>query len=249
MKVVLGGITLGDGPNATTDGDGNTWLTTEMTGWESIPSRASNLDYSMRHGGVVANPTYGPKAIGLTGVCKSPTSAAFWLGYNKLLGVVSSLKVGVNLVVTEDVDKTVVVVRGAEPRFRIHPGHFEWELSLTAYDPLKYGVALTTAAGAGATVSLTNTGNIESPNVIVTTTGAGKVAVRNAGTGVRLASSVAMSSGTVIDQRARTAYLGAENRYFQLASTSLWWGLAPGANSIVNEGDAPLSITYRPAWA
>lgn len=248
MKITYDGLVIND-IFPVPDADGLTWLTQTLTGWESMPSRMGSMDYTMRHGGVIANPTYGPKAINVGGVCKSPSEDKFWLGYNRLLGIASTLKVGREFVVTEDVEKTLTVVRGGEPRFRIHPGHFEWELSLTAMDPLKYGPPVTTTIAVGATKNVINTGNIESPRITVTATGTGRLGLRNNKTGFRVHSSVAMTSGTVIDQRARTAYLGTENRYYQLASTSLWWALEPGLNPIVNDGEAPVSITYRPAWA
>lgn len=250
MRINYDGLILGDGQNATTDSYGATWLSTAITGWESMPSRLSSLDYTMRHGGVTANPTYGPKPLGLSGVCKVPNEEVFWFSYNLLLGMAADLKTSRPLTITEGtVEKTIDVVRGAEPRFKIMPAHFTWDISFTAFDPLKYGEPVTASIAAGATATIVNDGNIESPRVLLTATGAGRVMARHEESQVLLASRPAVSSGTVIDLRARTVYLGAENRHFQLSPSSSWWMLDPGSNSITNEGDAPLSITYRPAWA
>lgn len=248
MKIVYAGIVLSD-TVPVPDGNGATWLVTAMSGWESMPARLNAIDYSMRHGGVPSNPTYGPKSLGLTGICKAPSESVFWLSYNALIAANATLTATQDLTVTEDVDKTVSVVRGSEPRFRIRPGHFEFELSLTAYDPLKYGAAITTALAAGATAALTSAGNIDSPRLAATLTGSGTFGLTNVGTGPRVYSRVGMTSGTVIDFRSRTAYLGDQNQYHQLSPSSVWWPLVPGANSVQNNGSAPLSITYRPAWA
>lgn len=244
----LGGISMNTG---TADANGALWYVTGWEGWDSPNLRQSFGDPTSRHGQVVQESLLGSRAVNLSGVCKAPSSGAFWTAYNRLLAVTAVLRTPIALTVTEDVAKTLYVIRSGQVRHRmIGNSAFEFEVPLLAQDPLKYAAAAApTTINAAASATLTNTGSFQTQKVTVTTTSAGTVSLTNNATGQTFGTGdTTAASGTVYEFSGRTAYAGSDNRYFQLAASSQWWSLEPGANSIVNGGTANVSITFRSAW-
>lgn len=246
--MTLGAITFNNG---VPDANGALWYVSEWEGWDSPNLRQSFVEPTSRHGSVLSESLLGVRALSIQGICKAPTESAFWASYNRLLGVAANLKTPTTFTVQEDVLKTLYVVRSGEVRNRFKGVNaFEFEVPLSAPDPLKYGNAVgPVAIGASGSQVLTNAGTFSSWNLVVTATSSGTIDLTNNLTGQTLTTSgTSVDSGTVYDFNARTAYSGNVNRYFQLAANSQWWGLGSGANTIQNNGTAPVSITYRSAW-
>ena len=247
-NISLGSI---DFNNGVADANGSLWYVTEWEGWDSAGLRQSFEEPTSRHGSVVTESMLGARYVSLTGVCKAPNSAAFWTSYNRLSGVTAVLRTPIDLTVTEDVAKTLYVIRSGNVRKRlIGNSAFGFDISLVAQDPLKYAAAgAPVAIAAAGSQTLTNSGTFQSTRLVVTLTSGGTVALVNNATGQTFGTGdTVAASGTVYDFHTRTALSGTVNRYHEIAPSSQWWALAPGTNIIDNDGTAAVSITYRSAW-
>lgn len=245
MKVVLGGIEMSTG---VPDENGALWYVTEWDGWDSPGLRQSFLDPSGQHGQVVTEALLSSRSVTLTGVCKAPSEAAFWASYNRLLAATAGLGVEFDLVVSEDVDKRLGVVRGGPVRNKIVGlGSFEWEVSLIAPDPLKYAVAEKSfPVSAGGSLDLVNAGTFTTFPII---TAVGAVSVENFTSGLTMTTgSNTVPPYTQFDTRRRTVYSGTINNYGKIAPNNVWWGLLPGTNEIRNHGASAVDVTYHDAW-
>lgn len=121
-------------------------------------------------------------------------------------------------------------------------------MPLLALDPLKYPVTPTsTLILAGTSGNLVNNGTFPSSRIQVTADEDGIVSLKNMQSGGIFRAN-GTEDGTIFDFRRRTAYSGGENRYSDLASTSVWWDLAPGTTEVQNNGTADVSTIYYPAF-
>lgn len=246
-------ITIGDQPfdRDYRDSDGTYWMITELDGWSAPPVRAGAVEKTYGHGSAPIKATYGPRQMTAKGVVKAATEELFWKAYNRLAGDIVDLNRSVPMTVQEDVLKHIDVVKASEVRLSfIGVGAINFEIPLTAYDPLKYGPDATMTIPAGATRSLVNDGNEPSPRVVATASATGTLILRNVETEQTLTTGLnAVEAGTVANFRPRTLYWNGLDRYGRLHSTSTWWMLQPGANRIANTGSTAVSVVYQPAWA
>lgn len=250
MKIVLGDIEMSTN---VADIDGSVWLATGLEGWDSPDVRGGANDYAGKDGAALTRSTHAPRALVLQGICKTVGGeAGFWKAYNRLTGVTGILSGMIDLQVTEDVDKTMRVRKNGKIRKQIKPAHFVFEVPLTAPNPAKYGAEVSVNIAPGGTV-VVNNGSVgynylsEGVRVVATTTGTLKVTNSTQGKTVSSGTKSVVAT-TEVDFRERTIMLGDLNRYFQLATTSNWWSLNPGANTIKNEGTAAITLYTRPAW-
>ena len=228
------------------DANGALWYTTDLEGWDSPTMRQSIANPTNRHGGIISESLFGVRSLVVKGICKAPSEAAFWISYNRLLSVLANVNVDISLIVYETTPKFVSVRRADNIRIRfIGVGSFEFEIPLVAVDPLKYSATLHSSAYG----AVTNAGVFNSPHVVITTTSTGTPSFSNSSYGVSASLDFVSSipSGTVIDMKNRTVQNGVTDHYGATATTSTWWHLVPGANSLGISG-VSATIAYRDAW-
>lgn len=62
-------------------------------------------------------------------------------------------------------------------------------------------------------------------------------------------SGLAASTGTIVDFAARTVYQGSTNKAGAISwPSSVWWGMAPGSNSVSATGATSVTVSWRDAW-
>lgn len=248
LAVTYDGLAFNSG---VADGNGTQWYITDWAGWDSATPRVASADPTTRHGTVITRVLLGARALSLTGVVKSPDLASHWIAYYGIDKKFNNLITPKALVVSEDIDRYAGVCRTGDMRKTLMGGcAFQFQVNLTAPDPLKYAVTpVTTSVAAGATVSITNDGSFPTEKITVTAGGSGLVSVVNNTTGGRgIVTDRSVASGTVFDFLARTVVSGTASVFDALAPYSDWFTLQPGANSITNNGPASVSIVHYPAW-
>lgn len=227
---------------ATADSDGTVWTVTEIDGWEAAESELNTISLTARPGLGLASNTYAGRPIVVNGFATATSNSNRWKASSKLAALVG-LVTAVDMKVYETVTLTAKVITGGRPNIRpVSYSSIEWQLSLVALNPFKLGVSHTETFTAGQTKTLTNAGTFTA-YPIWTTSGSGVVSITNTTTSQTLTAST-VPSGTAFDTYARTAYTGTTNRYAALASGINWPTLAPGANSVTNNGAASLSVTF-----
>ncbi len=214
-------------------------------GWDSPPVQSSSSSITAHHGGYLLGSQYEPRTVVVPGSFIASSEATFWAAH-ALLSSLVGLTTPATLTVYEPVPKSLSVVLGATPLIdpRYAPQFADFSLSLKAHDPFKRGAARTVTVAAGASAAVTYVGTWPAAPTI-TTTGAGTVDVSIAATGTRV-QAASVPSGTVIDchEPGHTAYTGTLNQYGKLVQPVGWLRLAVGANTIVNNGTAPVTIDY-----
>jgi hypothetical protein len=225
------------------DDDDITWLITGLDGWDSPEQRQSSVEPTSRHGARLSSSMLAARALTLKGLTKAKTLAQYEASQAFLNGLLNNLWFDREMVVHEQTVKTIYVVRGGAVRMnQVGVLAYEWEMPLLANDPLKYGEEVTVSIPAAATRTLTNLGNFPTERIVATT--GGTVILAN---GKTLRAEAAPAS-TVFDFWNRTIEKTGVSHFDKLLSTSEWWDLQPGANSVVNTGSATASVTFRPAW-
>lgn len=119
-----------------------------------------------------------------------------------------------------------------------------------ALDPLAYGDEVTTGPSAG-TFTVTNAGTKATDRVTLTITGNGGIPriLNNTTDGDDVSFASAVTGTRVVDLRAHTILDGSgDDAYDELASSSLWFDLAAGANDLTLTGAASLTVVHRPAY-
>lgn len=123
-------------------------------------------------------------------------------------------------------------------------------LTFSASAPFVFGTG-----GAGSTMSCQNDGTFDAPWVATFTGPLVAPELVHVDTGKRLTlsgASLVAGDSLVLDSKTRTVLLnGTATRYSWLTSTSQWFDLSPGANSITlngASGSGSVSITWRSAW-
>lgn len=242
MRVDIGALVLNTG---TPDAIGSQWYLTGLEGWDAPAQRLSTGEATSKHGGILLESMYGPRAITVRGLCKADTEAHYWDSYNYLLGLISNPSTQVAFSVFElPTTKRVSVIRGGQPKIDLGAGisTFTFEVPLLALDPLKYGTTLHTVTAG----TITNAGTAESFPVATLTAG-GNLSLTNSTYGRTVSTVTSLASGAVADFGRRTVYEGSVNRYQYVNPASVWWGLLPGANTVSN-GGAAANIAYYDAW-
>lgn len=124
--------------------------------------------------------------------------------------------------------------------------------SFDALDPIGYG-PVEEASGSG-TFTVTADGDERTERATVTITGNGGTPIisnaTDGGGNVVFTQPLANGDTWVIDLKARTVVDGAGTDVFQgrVATSSLWFGLQPGANQLTLTGAASAAFSYRSGW-
>lgn len=123
-------------------------------------------------------------------------------------------------------------------------------LTFAAAAPFVFG-----SAGAGSTMACTNAGTFPTPWVATFTGPLVAPGLEHVGLGMSISfpsASLAAGETLVVDSAARTVLLnGTASRYSWLSSTSRWFELQAGANSVRlsgSSGAGSVTLTWRSAW-
>lgn len=251
MKMSLGSTDVLEFNTGVADVNGAYWYVNGLEGWDSPALSVVSSRQTQRHGGVLSSSLLEPRAVLVSGLCKTTTEERYWASFNRLMSVTSNLLVEHPFTLWEgETAKRLMVVRGDQVRVdHSGVGSFEFQIPLTAYDPLKYvTTASTTVINAGGTGTANNAGTFISERLIATTSSAGTVYLQNQTTG-RVLQLSSVPAGTILDFKNRSIILASGiSGYKQLLMPSTWWGLLPGANAIKNSGTANVTISYYSAW-
>jgi len=139
--------------------------------------------------------------------------------------------------------------RGLDARFVTGFPHVGTLLTFKALDPYFYGAEVTVEGLSGA-VSVTNGGDAQTDRCVVhvTGTGAAPAMVNNSDGGGNVIWQVPLTGVRIVDLKARTVVDGSGGDHFdEVAASSTWFDLQPGANSIALSGGT-FSFVFLPAW-
>lgn len=230
-----------------TDANGTVFYISSWSGWDSPNLRQSTSDVTNKHASSVLRSYQGSRQISVQGVFRSPSEAAFWASYNGLLGYLADPNVVTTFDVYETVPKRLNVVRGGSIKIDLTgqcQGKFD--IPLIAGDPLKYqlSVQATTILG-GSQAVINNPGNWVAYPRLSTSATTVNVNVQELGM-TFLADGI--TGTTVFDMAKRTAYRSLTNVFNSVNLTGDWIYLAPGNNTVRNQGSGPVSVEYYPAW-
>jgi hypothetical protein len=250
MIVELDGLVFNDD---IPDPDGTLWYVTGLEGWDSPGLRQSVVAPTSRHGGVVAVALLDARALVLKGIVKATSTPNFWKAWHGLQGQTNNIYDTKTFRVTEGaVERESGVVRAGNLRYEmLGMNAFQFELPLTAPDPLKYDPnPVETTLAAGATVTLTNNGSFVTERVTLTASANGHVNVVNNEFGDRgVVTNQEVPAATTFDALTRDVRSPeGRNLYGNLSPMSSWWGLQPGENSIKNWGTETVYVTHYHAW-
>lgn len=246
----------------TVDDSGVEWWVTSEQGWTSTPPlRVTLADRPERHGAFDAPSYRGPRVITLEGTAVAPDRAAKESAKDRLAAVLADGSTLLPLVVTEPHGIRRALVRlTAETKIADRKaGAFEFSLTMTAPDPLRYSHGLNTAAcplpsssgglafplsfpldfGAGSSggrLLLQNQGTVPTWPVWRISGPCVEPVIANTATGEELAFGLALQDGEflVIDTDARSVLLqGTASRRSSLLPGSDWFALRPGTTPVL----------------
>lgn len=240
LRIDVGALRMND---ETADSDGVTWGVTGWDGWDSAAISPATTRLTGRHGLAMLESRYQGRTVVLRGDAVCPSESAYWGAQNRLASLVALMTTS-TLTFYETITKSLDVVAAAPVKVRTTPSlrFFEWDLALLALNPFKRGATHTVTLAANASTTITYIGTAQGLPT-VTLTGSGTVDLVNSTTGTRVQTS-SLANGSVIDMYQRTVYSGTTNTFSTVQPGVAWVTLQPGANTVRNDGTAPLSIQY-----
>lgn len=231
-------------------------MLSEVTGLDSPDIREAADDLVQFDGGIHGDFFYGRRPIVMTGIILNPLSTTDRNQRTELLGRASNALRGDALLKwqPDGYPAQQIAVRRQQP-LRITGGwQKEFQLGLVAADPRVYSQTLHTqnvaSGGSGGVVS--NAGTTLTWPVLKINGFSGAPGITNATTGQTINISSIISSGNylLIDTLNRTVLLNGVTQFYGAVnfSTTSWWGLAPGSNTITMIGGGSVDISWRDAW-
>lgn len=255
MTVRLGATTF----NGAADVDGHRFVLSDIAGWE-FPDVDLSLESLHQDGAALAQLRLPSRSIVLSGIAHAQTPAGVWLVRRKLAAAAGLIRAPGTLYVDEASPgvPTQAQVYAAQPLRvrRAGPYGVEFAISLVALDPRKYSQTLTdTGAQAGA-LTVNNPGNYPTPPTIEFAGPLGPYWVlTNSTDGAKfIRFDVALATGTTltVDFAAQTVtHSGGASWYQYMSTTSQWWELLVGNNSITFDRQANTGTwraKYRAAY-
>lgn len=118
-------------------------------------------------------------------------------------------------------------------------------------DPFAYGAAVDSAVDSSSPLVVTNAGDAATDRATLTVDGnGGTPTITNTTTGGVIAFRDALAGGQsyVIDLREQVVTRSGVNHDGDVTSSSTWFALDPGANTLTFTGCASLQVTHRPAY-
>lgn len=263
-----------------TDTYGVDWIVGEELGWsDAAPVRLAVADREDAHGGISGPVWRGARLINLKGIALAPDRITMLYAKDRLRAVGDDTTTTQLTVAEAHLTRHTWVKYATEARMRdVNSRAFEWELSLRADDPLRYGDAqilsmplpITPAGGlaypltfpytygaglVGGYGTADNAGNAATYPVLQISGPLSNPAVYNATTGAQIAAQLDLAAGDVltIDAAGRGLSVNGASRFDAMTADSSWWTLAPGGNDIrftaSTYDTAPLMVmTWRSAW-
>lgn len=232
------------------DSDGCRWTIAKLPGWDGGEINSQTVAPTGQHGRAVAAQFADGRVIVPRGRVFAPSQAAAWAAYNRIVSSMPGLGGEGDVVAYEESSARFLRCRMQSPPKIDAPagGNFEFELTLIAEYPFKRAltpVEVTIAAGTSET--FTAAGNFAA-EITVTSLEIGSMSLD--AYGARLATSVSLPAGSVMDSLDRTIVndIG-ENRYQFIQRNSQWLAVQPGSNTFANTGTADVVLSYYPTYA
>lgn len=249
VEITLGPLAMNTG---IPDVNGARWWTEgEIGGWASPAERMTSATATGRHGSTKVEHMFNERVITLTGICvHNGGEAAYWDAYNYLIGVTSNLFNQQYLTVGEvPLAKRVRVTRGGSPSISEPKGnYFNWQITLFASDPLKYPVdEKSVVLAPGETAVLINNGTFHS-SPVATMAGTGTLNLWHGQQQAKVVTGQNTLTDGTADFAAHTLKQGGANRYGLLTPATYWWTIAPGSNTVRNDGTTPVTLRWRDAY-
>lgn len=255
MIITVNGFVLNDSTLAN-----RVYLDEPVNGLSMPPIRTSSGTYSGRDGGYVGAQFYGARSINMTGRIMSNDVTSYWASRKAFLAAVSTGSVLLT-VATDDGGLYVLNCYLDELDIPINRRKMSttWTMSLVAPDPTIYdnsagglqSVAIAPVGGGGIIwpiawtpvvwragtlpQTVTNTGNVAVYPKVTLTGPATNPTITNVTTGQFFTlQGLTTTAGDVIviDLQNRTVLLNGGSILTYMSTTSSWWPLLPGGNSI-----------------
>ena len=278
-QVDLDGWASGQIPPGVVDGQGTLWLLQNFEGWWAGPLPRTNFaPIPGNHGAFDARAYLDARVLTLEGTAAAVSLSAARRARDILASVCGDPSLTATLVVTEpgQPQRQCVVRRSGETKTKpLDPLHFAWSMLLTAPDPRRYAVALSSQStglaqpGAGGLVfplvfpltfgtgtsggamTLTNTGTLQTwPTWTILGPTTGPI-ITNLVTGERLVFDPAFPLGAgesvVIDTAAKTVQQAGTNRRNNLFVAN-WFALNPGTTQVLFSGGSNPAAQLTASW-
>lgn len=279
LSVVLGGVELNAAEGT---GGAGCWIKPPpdgISGWDDAPDRRANFtDRAMQHG-VYDAPTFTSARVVTLGGYVSGDQATM-VAWRKQLASLGAMNGDLlTLAIQDDLygstQAKVRLTSGLSWKWWPSRDGAEWQLIVTAPDPIRYSISLNNAstgryvAGTGRSYPLThnrtygalgttgfatavNAGTVPSFPVITFTGPLVNPAVTLVGGGT-FALNMTLGAGdqVIADMQARSVTLQGQSRRSMVVQGSSWWALQPGVNTIyvgADSGAGTAAVQWRDAW-
>ncbi|WP_076260879.1 hypothetical protein [Intrasporangium flavum] len=246
--IEFAGVTFNTGEP---DADGCLWSMRVPQGWGRPPQQVDVTEPTVAPGGDQSSNRRKPWPLLARWRVRCPDEATAWATYNRCHEMPGDgLDRAATLLVGEAVPKWVSVIQTAaditEPRGNLLVFA---EVELSALVPFKRGAderSITLAPGE--TKTLRNAGT-RAATLVVTTTGAGTVQLRQNASGQVMRTRTSVATGTVFDCREQSVTTSAGLDIFPMGSPSEWLSIPggtltiPADTGLTNQGTAPVTVS------
>lgn len=263
------------------DADGVEWWVLDEVGWTDGPDvRLTQVDRPQHDGAFDARSFRSVRTISLEGIAVAPDTTSMWRAKERLAAVLADEKRLAEMVVTEPNRTRRVMVRlaaGCKVE-ETTPYSFEFALTVTAPDPVRYSVGehrlrtgpprrgeglrfplsfpLRIGEPSGGQLRPTNAGTVPTAPVWEITGPVEQPAIEQVGTGEQLAFDLTLTEEErlVVDVARRTVLLGGRaSRRSAMRPGSRWFPLPPGRTDVrfaawTFGASARLAVVWRDAW-
>jgi len=233
------------------DANGVRWHVGSIKGWTSPTVRSERAMATGRTGTILLDERHSERVLEVPGTVQAPDQATAWDAYNQL-AVMPGLGSSGVVVVHEPTPKSLLVREGEEPRAD-EPvnGWFEFLLTLVALQPYKTPLTGTTVSiSAGATVNVTNDGNVPAYLTVEATT-SGTVRVKQMDSLQVLRSKTTVAAGTTFNGTTKRVTSSGGTVLLGVVDNPSEWLSVPRLDTvgIKNEGTALLDVTIYHSYA
>lgn len=271
MIVSVNGYVLNDPTNPN-----SAYLDEPIDGLGLPPVRTSSGNYSGRDGGYVGSQFYGMRLITLTGRFFSTSPVTLEASRQALAAAVASSSITLTLTTNAGASYLITCnVDSLDMPINRSVSTAPFKLSLIAPDPIIYdnsaaamSVAITRSVGGGITwpiswtpvtwapgsqpIAINNTGGVIIYPVITLNNAMTNPTITNVTTGQSFSLNgftTAAGDVVVIDMKNRTVLLNGGSVLPYVTTSSIWWSLIPGSNSVsLNSTNGADTVTGTVSW-